>query len=38
MWLMLFELYDRDFRNRNAEEVERQTVLYKDAEIEGKYC
>ncbi|KAH8366216.1 hypothetical protein KR093_010197 [Drosophila rubida] len=33
IWLMLFELYDRGFRNRNSELHEQQAQLYKDSEV-----
>ncbi|XP_034483308.1 uncharacterized protein LOC117788608 [Drosophila innubila] len=33
IWLMLFELYDRHFRNRNSELHEQQAQLYKDSEV-----
>jgi len=36
IWLMLFELYDRHFRNRNSELHDQQAELYKDAEVTGK--
>ncbi|EDW68587.1 uncharacterized protein Dvir_GJ12618 [Drosophila virilis] len=33
VWLMLFELYDRDFKNRNSEYQEQQAQLYKEAQV-----
>ncbi|XP_043866225.1 uncharacterized protein LOC6586633 [Drosophila mojavensis] len=33
IWLMLFELYDRHFRNRNSEYQAEQMQLYKEAEV-----
>ncbi|XP_034110941.1 uncharacterized protein LOC117572318 [Drosophila albomicans] len=33
IWLMLFELYDRHFRNRNSELHELQAQLYKESEV-----
>ncbi|XP_017135284.1 uncharacterized protein LOC108151271 isoform X2 [Drosophila miranda] len=33
IWLMLFELHDRQFKGRNSEEQELQASLYKEAEV-----
>ncbi|XP_032594738.1 uncharacterized protein LOC6558914 [Drosophila grimshawi] len=33
IWLMLFELYDRHFKNRNSEMHAEQAQLYQDAEV-----
>ncbi|KAH8304014.1 hypothetical protein KR018_003319 [Drosophila ironensis] len=33
IWLMLFELYDRQFRGRNSEDKPLQASLYKEAEV-----
>lgn len=35
IWLMLFELYDRQFKGRNSEEKGLQADLYKGAEVAG---
>ncbi|XP_017107706.2 uncharacterized protein [Drosophila bipectinata] len=35
IWLMLFELYDRQFKGRNSEEKGLQADLYKEAEVTG---
>ncbi|KAH8240099.1 hypothetical protein KR032_011201 [Drosophila birchii] len=33
IWLMLFELYDRQFKGRNSEEKDLQASLYKEAQV-----
>ncbi|XP_016966695.1 uncharacterized protein LOC108035539 [Drosophila biarmipes] len=33
IWLMLFELYDRQFKGRNSEEKDLQARLYKESEV-----
>ncbi|ALC43980.1 maker702, partial [Drosophila busckii] len=33
IWLMLFELYDRDFKSRNSEFQQQQAELYQQAEV-----
>jgi len=35
IWLMLFELYDRQFKGRNSEEKDLQARLYKESEVTG---
>lgn len=37
IWLMLFELYDRQFRTRNSEWHREQAQLYQEAEVSGKF-
>lgn len=34
---MLFELYDRNFRNRNSEYQEQQAQLYNEAQVTGRW-